>query len=61
MFSIFVPLICILLFVSNFRVVLAKEIEISKSGTSSTSSSSSKSSKSSSSSSSSSSDPVIEL
>jgi hypothetical protein len=59
MFPIFVPLICIILFIFNFQVTTTKEIEMSKSGTSSTSSASSKGS--SSSSSSSSADPVIEL
>jgi len=57
--NIYHPILIIVL-LANFRVKTAKEIEISKSGTSSTSSGSSKSS-SSSSSSSSTSDPVIEL
>jgi hypothetical protein len=59
-YPVFIPQLVIILVMLNFRIAVAKEIEISKSGTSSTSSgSSSKSSKSSSSSSGA--DPVIEL
>jgi len=58
MFLWFVPMICMILYLLNFKISLQKEIEISKSGTSSTSSmGASKSS----SSSSSGNDPVIEL
>jgi len=56
---VFIPCCVIILFMLNFRVTIAKEIEISKSQTSSTSGRSSSSA--SSSSSSSANDPVIEL
>ncbi len=58
--NVFPPFVCFVLVMSNFRISLVKEIEISKSGTSSTDSSRSSSSRSTSSSASTN-DPVIEL